>query len=243
MRSTALARLESLLQARKLDVTLPGRWAPDGSPVFSTGNAALDRVLGGGWRGGELSELAGGPSSGRTSLLIGTLAAAARKGPVALVDTVDRFDPPSAARAGLVLDRLLWVRGPVLTVETFRGASLDAVVQRAVRAFDLVVRAGGFAVAALDLADFPIRSLQRLPPATWLRIARANEGRPTACLLIAPSPIGRSARGASVVIRGETRWGGASPQARRFLGFRPRVQQGNYELHGPLARSETPASG
>ena len=232
MRSATLARLESLLQTRKLDVTLPSRRAAEpGGPVCSTGEAALDRALGGGWRGGELSELAGGPSTGRTSVLIGTLAAAARTGPVALVDTVDRFDPASAARAGLVLDRLLWVRGSALSVELTRAASLDPIVQRAVRAFDLIVRAGGFAVVALDLADVPILGLQRLPPATWLRIARANEGRPSACLLIAPAPLGRSARGASVIIQGGTRWGGASPQARRFLGFRPEVRQGNFELH------------
>jgi hypothetical protein len=237
MRSATLARLESLLQARKLDVTLPSRWGPDPAvPVFSTGDAGLDRTLGGGWRAGELSELAGQSSTGRTSLLIRTLAAAARTQPVALVDTVDRFDPPSAARAGLVLEQLLWVRGPALTVEFGRRTVLDDVVQRAVRAFDLIVRAGGFAVVALDLADVPLRALQRLPAATWLRIARANEGRPTACLVIGPVPIGRSARGASVVIEGATCWTGTSPQSRQFLGFRPTRRQGNQPVSGDLVR-------
>jgi hypothetical protein len=64
-----------------------------------------------------------------------------------------------------------------------------------------------------------------LPAATWLRIARANEGRPTACLLIGPSPIGRSARGASVVIEGATCWTGTSPQSRQFLGFEPTLNR------------------
>jgi hypothetical protein len=232
MRSATLARLESLLQARRLDVTLPGRRPSDSAgPVVSTGVSALDERLGGGWRGGELSELAGSPSSGRTSLLTASLATAAYAGPVVLVDAVDRFDPASAARAGLALERLLWVRGPALSVELAHGASVDALVQRALRAFDLIVRAGGFALAALDLADVPLRYLQRLPAATWLRIARANEGRPTAGLLIVPAPVGRSPRGASVVIQGEARWTGASPQARRFLGFRPIIRHGNFELH------------
>jgi hypothetical protein len=231
MRSATLARLESLLQARKLDGTLQSRWGPDSTaPVCSTGNPLLDAALGGGWRAGELSEVAGGPSSGRTSLLIGTLAAAAERGPVALVDTVDRFDPSSAARAGLKLARLLWVRGPAVTVEITRSARLEPIVHQAVRAFDLIVRAGGFAVVALDLADVPIRCLHQLPAATWMRIARANEGRPTACLLIGPAPIGRSARGISVVLEGRTIWRGTSPQSRQFLGFEPELRKSNVEL-------------
>jgi len=220
MRPATLQRLESLLQARKLDGTLVSRrgFEADG-PVYSTGEAALDVALGGGWRAGELSELVGGRATGRTSVLVGTLATAAASGPVALVDALDRFDPPSAARAGLTLDRLLWVRGSALTVELARPATLDPIVQQALRAFDLIVRAGGFAIAALDLADVPVRALQQLPASTWMRIARANEGQPTACLLVGSGPLGRSARGASVVMAGGTRWAGGSPQARQFLGF------------------------
>jgi hypothetical protein len=231
MRSATLARLESLLQARKLDGTLQGRHtlAP-AVPVYSTGDRALDAVLGGGWRAGELSEIAGGRSTGRTSLLIGTLAAAAERGPVALVDAVDRFDPPSAARAGLPLDRLLWVRGPAVTVEMTRSHRLEPIVHQAVRAFDLIVRGGGFRVVALDLADIPRRCLHQLPAATWMRIARVNEGRPTACLLIGSAPIGRSARGISVVLEGRTIWRGASPQSQQFLGFEPELRRGNVEL-------------
>jgi hypothetical protein len=229
MRPATLARLESLLQARKLDGTLQGRRGPDlGVSVCSTGDPILDAALGGGWRAGELSEVAGGRSTGRTSLLIGTLAAAAERGPVALVDAVDRFDPPSAARAGLKLARLLWIRGPAVTVEITRSTRLEPIVHQAVRAFDLIVRAGGFVVVALDLADVPIRCLHQLPAATWMRIARANEGRPTACLLIGPAPIGRSARGLSVVLEGRTIWRGTSPQSRQFLGFEPALRQGNF---------------
>ncbi len=222
MPSVAVHRLETLLQARKLDRTLASRGdVGPGLPVSSTGEAAIDAALGGGWRLGELSELAGPPSSGRTSVLVRSLAAAARNGPVALVDAVDRFDPPSAARAGLSLDRLLWVRGPALTVEMARAATLEPVVQPAVRAFDLIVRAGGFALVALDVADLPLRCLQSLPAATWMRIARINEGRPTACLLVGPAPLGRSARGASVLMAGRAHWAGASAQTRHVLGFTP----------------------
>ena len=240
MRPATLARLEALLQARKLDGTLQSRRGPDPAvSVYSTGDPTLDAALGGGWRAGELSEVAGGRSTGRTSLLIGTLAAAAERGPVALVDAVDRFDPPSAGRAGLKLARLLWVRGPAVTVEITRSTRLEPIVHQAVRAFDLIVRAGGFAVVALDLADVPIRCLHQLPAATWMRIARANEGRPTAGLLVGPAPIGRSARGISVVLEGRTIWQGTSPQSRQFLGFQPELRKSNVDIRTANSGTQT----
>jgi len=64
------------------------------------------------------------------------LAAAAVRGEaVALVDACDTFDPASAAAQGLDLSRLLWVR-----------ESGDA--PRALKAFSLVLQAGGFATTA-----------------------------------------------------------------------------------------------
>jgi hypothetical protein len=224
MRSAALQRLESLLQTRKLDRALTqgldsGRW-----PVSPTGIEALDRALGGGWRHGEVSELAGGRSSGRTSVLMTTLACATRRGGlIGLVDTFDRFDPITAARAGIDLDRVLWVRGPSVTVESARPAMIDHAVRQAIRALDLIVRAGGFAIAALDLADVSLRGLRGLPLTTWMRLAHANEGRDTVCLLAGDMPMGRSARGASVRLEASKRWSGRSAQARRFAGFEMRA--------------------
>ena len=70
------------------------------------------RVLGGGWRRGEVSEVVGVRSSGRTSVLVATLAAATSRGEVvALVDAFDRFDPGRPRPPVLDLDRVLWVRG------------------------------------------------------------------------------------------------------------------------------------
>src|SRR2546425_11726912 len=60
---------------------------------------------------GEIIEIVGRPSSGRTSLFVESLATVTRGGAVAaLVDAGDTFDPASAARAGVDLSRLLWVR-------------------------------------------------------------------------------------------------------------------------------------
>jgi recA bacterial DNA recombination protein len=191
----------------------------------STGIVALDAALGGGWCRGDVSEIVGNRSSGRTSVLVAALAAATCRGElVGLVDAVDRFDPASAAGAGLDLDRMLWVRGPALSVEMMRPAMIDRAVCQAIRALDLLVRAGGFGVVALDVADVPPRCLRALPSTTWLRLAHANAGRETACLLVGEAPMGRSARGASVRLETTRRWTGASRQSRRFSGFEIRAE-------------------
>jgi len=59
-------------------------------------------------RRGEITEIVGRLSSGRTSLVLTWLAeVTGRGGAVALVDTDDTFDPSSGARAGVELRRLL----------------------------------------------------------------------------------------------------------------------------------------
>jgi recombination protein RecA len=78
--------------------------------TVSCGVRELDALTGGLPRG-CLTEICGGVSSGRTSLLLASLAAATRRGEVCvLVDTTDAFDPASGSAAGIVLERLLWVR-------------------------------------------------------------------------------------------------------------------------------------
>jgi hypothetical protein len=224
MPSSAVTHLASLLRVKQLDRTLLDARPLDAEAVVPSGIRAVDAALGGGWRRGELSEVWGARSSGRTSVLVSTLATATRQEDresdlVALVDAFDRFDPVSAAAAGLALDRVLWVRGPSLT-QPVRSALYEEAIKQAVRAFDLIVRAGGFAVVALDLAEVPARRLRdRLPWSTWLRIARVNEGQRTVCLLVGDGPISRSPRGASVQLAARCRWTGASAQRRRFEGF------------------------
>src|SRR6185436_16233615 len=91
----ARAALESLLRARRLDRTLTTAERPASDPgydVAATDAAALDTRLGGGFPRGQLSEIIGPRSSGRTSLLLQTMAAATARGElVALVDVLDTF--------------------------------------------------------------------------------------------------------------------------------------------------------
>jgi hypothetical protein len=93
------------------------------------------------------------------------------------------------------------------------------VVRRALRAADLIVRAGGFGVVALDLADVPVTALRRVPATSWMRLAHANEGRDTVCLLLADVPVARSPRGWSVRLTARARWTGKSAQRRRLDGL------------------------
>ena len=215
--NTALAVLETALRERKLDRTLTTALPPlersDSAACIPFDITALDGVLRGGLPRGQVSELAGPQSSGRTTLLLHLLGAATRGGEIAaLVDTCDRLDVASASAAGIDLDRLLWIRG--------ESGSLERVIDRALKALNLVLQAGGFGVVAIDLADVPPRVLKTLPFTTWLRLQRIVEGSDTACLLVGPEPIARSAGGLTVTCTGRTIWSltGAA-RARRFTGL------------------------
>jgi hypothetical protein len=181
---------------------------------------------------GHLSELVGRPSSGRTTLLLGLMAAATRRGEiVALVDTFDRFDTASAAAAGVDLDRLLWVRGQAIAegVPATGRSGPDLLparlVDRALKALNLILEAGGFGIVAIDLADVPPPVLGRLPFTTWLRVQRTIEGSDTACVLTAPQPLARSAGGVTLVLgargdaAGGARWAGDADRSRRLAGL------------------------
>ena len=79
--------------------------------MLSTGVAAVDAITGGGLPRGCLSEICGSVSSGKTSLLLATLAAATRRDETCvLIDASDSFDPASGAAAGLDFDKFLWIR-------------------------------------------------------------------------------------------------------------------------------------
>ena len=114
---------------------------------------------------------------------------------------------------------------------------MEEAVSRGVRALDLIVRAGGFGVAALDLIGVPARVVRTLPFTTWLRLAHANEGQQTVCLLAADAPVGRSARGATLELEAASRWTGSSRQGRRFAGFDIRARV----AHARLGAGSEPA--
>jgi recombination protein RecA len=217
MAKIGLAALETALREKKLDRTLtsalPSLERTDAAALAPTDIAALDACLRGGLPRGQLSEIAGPGSSGRTSVLLTLLASATRRGEIAaLVDTCDRLDVASAIAAQTDLDRFLWVRGAAT-------GPIDRAIDRALKALNLVLQAGGFGVVALDLADVPLLALKGIPFTTWMRVQRIVEGSDTACVLVVPEPLARSAGGVTLMVTGKTAWAGDSDRSRRVDGL------------------------
>jgi hypothetical protein len=213
------ATVESLLRARKLDVTLTTArpWGPETPEikdrVAGTGIPEIDQPLGGGLRRGHLSEIVGPRSTGRMTVLCRMFAAATRRGEVvALIDTCDRFDPSSACGEGVDLSRLLWVRD-----------RSDAA--RALKGLNLVLQAGGFGVVAFDLADVPPMAVRQFPYTTWMRISRVIEGSQTAVVLLGADRIARSPGGVTIALQGDglprARWTGTADRARLLSAIDP----------------------
>jgi hypothetical protein len=191
------------------------------SPRTRTGLAPLDALLEGGFPRGQLAELVGPRTSGRTRVLLGTLADVTRRGAwAALVDGTDGLDPPSAQALGVTLDRLLWVRC---------GGRLDL----AWRAADLLVRSGGFELVAVDLGDLPPWTLGRIPAAVFVRLQRAVEHAPAGLLIAAPRRVAGSLAAVAVaLVPRRVRWATGGPGLLAGL-----------ETEARLVRSRTRAPG
>ena len=129
---------------------------------------------------GAISEIFGCVSSGKTLVLQELLASASARGEFcAVVDSRSAFDPLSAARAGVDLRRLLWVRA---------GHKID----RAFKAADMILHAGGFGVVVLDLCDVPLRDLNSIPLSYWYRFRLAVENTPTSLIVTGDQPLVKS---------------------------------------------------
>jgi hypothetical protein len=142
-----------------------------------SGVAEIDRLIGGGFRYGALSEISGPASSGRTSLTHALMARATRDGElVGLVDGADAFDPISAEQAGVDLDRILWVR--------------TSAWREALRCSERLIKTEGFPLVLLDWApetSAPLRKRESVPTAAWIRLARLAAGSRTALILLSTS--------------------------------------------------------
>ncbi|MEA3483465.1 MAG: ATPase domain-containing protein [Pseudomonadota bacterium] len=154
---------------------------------LSTGMKHLDLLLSGGIPRGQITEIVGPSSSGKTSLLLSILSQATQRGEVvAYVDSFSSLDPAFARKAGIDLQRLLWVRGGAL------------------KAVDILAQAGGFGIVVLDAGE----TLHQTPFRCWFRLKRAVQGTSTILLILGDEATAGSA--ASVVIslrRRKAQWG------------------------------------
>ena len=152
---------------------------------------------------GGITEIFGRASSGRTSLLVACLREVTQRGALAaLVDTDHVFDPVGAARAGVELSRVLWVR-------------CGRRPERAVRAADLLVRSPGWALVALDTGALT----PRLTLAAAYRLKLAVLRTRTALVVVARHRI--VASGATLALETSRHgfvWAGPRPAPTRLEG-------------------------
>ncbi len=220
--------LEELLRARKLQAEEPPLRCEDYRlRPLATGAAELDALLKGGFPRGELSEIHGPASSGRTGVLLSLLARVTGSGALAaLVDPLDRLDPASAAAAGVDLERLLWLRGPRVSGEEPQPKPLA----EATKAVATLVGAGLFDVVALDLAGAG-REARRLPSATWLRLERLVEHTKTALVLVAEGHIACGPGGRALALEpASLRFSGLPGPARLLQALAVRARAGGHGL-------------
>jgi hypothetical protein len=189
--SSALAELGT-----RFDVRLS---TPQPKPLerITTGIPAVDALCSGGIPRGTLTEIYGRASSGRTSLLLATLAAiTANQEYAALIDASDAFDPASAVDAGVHLPHLLWIR-------------CGGNAENALKATDLLVQSGGFGAIVMDLADIPPRTASRISLASWFRLRHGVERTPAALLVLGETLNARSCSTLQLEMsRREVRWSG-----------------------------------
>jgi hypothetical protein len=189
------AALEELLRVRRLQAEAPPLRGEVRRAPLATGLASIDSALGGGLRRGQVSEVHGPASSGRTGLSLALVAGVTRRGALAAwVDPADRLDPASASAAGVDLARFLWLRGLP------RHAAPQRPLADAVAATGTLIGSGLFDLVVLDFLAASERELQRLPLTTWTRLERGVEDTETALLLLFGTHVAHGPGGASLAL-------------------------------------------
>jgi len=116
---------------------------------------------------GSVVEIAGGASSGKTSLSLSLLSKLTAAGEVcAVVDSSNSFDPCSASLAGVELENLLWVK-------------CGGDIEKAFMSADHLVQAKGFGAIWLNLNGLPERALRMVPKTYWYRYRTRIRDTPT----------------------------------------------------------------
>lgn len=167
------------------------------SNLLPSGLDDIDALVGGGFPVGCLSEISGSISSGRTSLVLALLARATRNGAhVAWVDGAEAFDPASAEAAGVVLERVLWVRAQqplaalrcterILETEGFALVVLDLTRRLQARSSERSKRGDPARLDARVNARVDRRNKRAfIPEAAWLRLTRLTAGKQNTLILL-----------------------------------------------------------
>ena len=127
-------------------------------------------------------------SSGKTSVLMALLGRVSQEQCCALVDASDAFDPASAQRAGVNLERVLWIR-------CGKSKQKWRPLEQAFKATDMLLQSGGFGLIAVDLSAIPEKFVRSVPLSTWFRFSRVVEQQPTALVFLEQQPHATSCAG------------------------------------------------
>lgn len=169
-----LVELRRLLAERFPNVRRGFALAPT-IAAFPTGVPALDALLHGGLRRGQLTELVGaGDGSGSAQVIHALLRCVAADGKfLALIDGLDSFDVDAVEPD--VLARLLWVR--------------CAKADDAIKAADILLRDRNFPFVVIDLKLNPVAQLRKIPANVWHRFRRLQEQNGTTALVVTPTQL------------------------------------------------------
>lgn len=215
---TSRIHLEEMLRSRGFGVTLPAPF-PTAAEIPTP-----ERLLRQGVPAGRIVELVpdpeaeGEPCSGAGSLAchLAARVTGRARGRVAWLDPCNRLDPLSAHRAGVDLDRLLWVRGEEPWMLQAADAAGEAAASkerltRLTRFFEalyLLVQCGDFELLVLDLSTWPAADLRQLQRSDWLCLLRAVERiHRAAVVILAPEPLAGSCGSWAIGVRNHaSRW-------------------------------------
>ena len=158
-------------------------------PGLPTGIPALDEVLrGGGFLPGTVVEVAGAPSSGKTALALAAVAAATGgRALAAWIDGEGTFFAPTAAGAGIALDRLL----------VLRPSPGREGLAAALRAVDEILRSASFPLVVLDAG----RHAAEIPGPALIRFERAARESRAVLIVLAECPTDGTPLAATALIR------------------------------------------
>jgi hypothetical protein len=146
---------------------------------------------------GSVTEIAGGASSGKTSLALMLLSKLTAAGEIcAVVDSCGGFDPCFAELAGVRNENLLWVK-------------CGSDVEKAFMSADYLVQAKGFGAIWLNLNGLSQRQLRMVPKTYWYRYRTRIKDTPTLFLVTAAEHLTGSASQQSFLFSRESvRWSG-----------------------------------
>jgi protein ImuA len=150
------------------------------------GVATVDAVLpGGGFPRGALSELVGGPASGKTAVALSLLGRLGAEALFAWVDGGGELYPPAAAARGVDLGRLLVVRPPTTTAGGHPPGG-DPPWRSALWAGEALLASGAFSAVVMDV-PLPLTRTIVGADAVARRLQAAAERGGAVGLWLAPS--------------------------------------------------------